>query len=376
MFIHNHYSQRQINTLNELADYADKAGVAEGNRKSYMGRFTWWVFLEDIELIPANTKLDSNNLLNQYPNNLKEFVSLNCAGNIDKSVLEIDCITRHISRDVESTKLFDLLDHLQVMCSFIRDLSTIVKRSKHRPERYVKNEDTINAVVNNRPIGPRTPTPILSGFCLVCHRICSSEKYYCELHTSSTGPQHEIKKSQRMINNAFSNLGLKLSFEHSIDETNLSTDSYHQEVKNIQKDLNISKEMAFRNKSYALEGWAKNHSDHKKFHLKMLENIKKHKMVLDKEVQWVNSHVDFFNDVIQITKMIPHLSKTFHMSFIFKEKHGDIASKLLKQVFYIDSIISITPSTAITMLYRMSQMNLIRLASTKKGTKQFLNEAS
>jgi hypothetical protein len=405
--INSTYSKNHILALNELADYADKNGIAEGNRKSYLGRTTWWGFLKNIELIPKKIKLKSTGLSKinvDYPNSLQEFVSINCLGNIDDSVLQIDSITRDIAEEVETTNLFDLLDHLQVTCSFMRDISAIIKRSKHRPERNVKQEDSSTLiykddfllspsiksikpflnkatdvrtfVIDNRSLGPRTPSPILSGFCLVCHRICSSKKYFCELHTSSVGPAYEIKKSQRLINQAFKNLGMKLPFEHSIDETKLSTDDYLQEVKNKQKELNISKEMAFRDKSYALEGWAKHHSDHKKFHVKMLDLIKKHDIVKDNELLWTNAHVDFFEDIIQITKTIPHVSKIFHASFKFKNNHVDLKIKLLNQVFDIEQSTSITPATAITMLYRLSQINLIRLASTKKGAKQLLAGAS
>lgn len=407
MFTNNAYSKNHVVVLNKLADYADKNGIAEGTRKSYLGRNTWWGFLKDIQLIPEKIKLKSIGLSKiyvDYPNSLQEFVSINCLGSIDDSILQIDCITRDIAKEVESTNLFDLLDHLQVTCSFMRDISAIIKRSKHRPERSATQEDNSTLiykddllfspstksikpflnkaddvrtfVVNNRALGPRTPNPILSGFCLVCHRVCLSEKYFCELHTSSVGNAYEIKKSQRLINRAFKSLGMKLSFEHAIDEINLSEDDYQREVKNKQKELNISKEMAFRDKSYALEGWAKHHSDHKKFQVKMLVLIKKHNIFKDNELLWTNAHLDFFEDIIQMTKTIPHVSKIFHASFKFKNNHVDLKIKLLNQVFDIEQGTSITPVTAITMLYRISQINLIRLASTKKGAKQLLAGAN
>jgi hypothetical protein len=392
------YPDSCLNILNDLENAEKNKGISEGREKSYFGRPSWWTFIDGIELRAPS--MDIYNSLGeiehiQPPSSLREFLSVVCKGNLDEAVAIIDSITKNVAFMVDMTNQWDQLHHLQMIGDFLRDVRGIIRSSKHRRERYADHEallpkpsrsavDTlypdsgrvigsqfrdhpkaIHAVIDNRPIGPGRPSFIVAGFCLVCHRICDQKQFYCLKHRRSSGTDSDIKSSRRMINTAFSNLGMTLPFEHSIDINEL-TDAEVKIARNThRKNLGISKDRAFKIKCYLLEGWAMHRPEHQIFHKKIKAVIEG---FLSPEFynSWSAVPHELFNEIAECMRGIQHVEKIFHDSFYITKSCNSIFDTLSSQVFKTCDGASFTPTEAIDMLYRMSQIGLIHLASKNR----------
>ncbi len=401
MAMHRHYSSQHLKILRALKAAGSNIGIAEGPDREYVGRPSWWTYIKGIELhTPTVDIYDDNGDLHfiDLPNSLREFLSDVCLGNIDSSISVIDKITKEVAFIVDISREWELLEHLQMTGGYLRDIRTIVRSSKHRPERYVDHDAPLPApskkvvdilhtdsarvigsqlrefpqvkrmTMDRRPIGPGKPNFLVAGYCLVCHRICDCNNFYCHTHRKSLGLESDIKKAQRMINDAFKNLGKKLPFERSINTTGLTESQIEEVVNARKKEWGISKEKAFRDKCYILEGWAKHRPEHSIFYReisKILAPYSNH----GASGSWEDIHLEVFNSIIPCTKTTQHMKKTFHSLFSLGKTPKDLQMNLLHQVFRTDPNIDLSPAQAITMLHRMSQINLIKMASTKTGLK-------
>ena len=401
-----HYPPQYLAILNSLEEAKSDVGIAEGSKKSYFGRPSWWTYIEDIELhSPLVDTYDQEGNVNfiKLPKSLRLFLADTCQGNIDVAIVVIDKITTNVGFMVDITKKWELLDHLQMTGTFLRDVSGIVRSSKHRPERYADHEAPLpapskeivdalhpdsakvissqlrefpqvrRAVIDRRPRGPSKPSFLVAGFCLVCHRACDQSGFYCQAHTRSIGTDSDIKASRRMINNAFKNLNKKLPFERTVATEGMSEIEIKKAVRARQKEWNIKKEYAFHQRCYKLEGWTKHRPEHNLFDMRINEILIEHSGAEDCE-SWKDIHIELFKKLIPCINSIEHMNNTFHSSFSIERTPEDLQLNLIDQVFKTDRHISVSPSDAVTMLYRMSQINLIKIASTKSGLRA-LSEA-
>jgi hypothetical protein len=333
------YPSEYIEALTLLDDAAKSHKIASTSKK-IVGKFSgYWLYLCDLKLdIPhfeiVNDRV-SYNRQKFAAESIGHFISNNCNGDISEAILQIDKFTDSINFWVEKNDDWELLKRLQQTGSFLRDVRTISSRSKIRP-----NRDRIDEYQSIEDL-------MSKGFCLLCSQPTSlSNKYRCDLHIKSKATEAQIKKIQRMINNAYINLSF------------------------IDRKDKKSKDESFRGRCYVLEGWAKHQVIQKSFVYKIekIEHILLTK--IDNKLLATENLQDCFNKIVNLCREFEHTRTIFDNSedssfhFDISECGISNAELIINDNKKVTANISKEYlSKVITVIIREAQFCLIRTAS-------------
>lgn len=411
-----HYTERYPDNfkkiLNNVKEYCDKV-LDDRNKKVKRerkdGKFynrPWWDFIENIEIEIPQFPGSSCGL----PSDLKKLTSVTCQGDLHKAVFLIrwlakvaKCIDEEITKNASSVKNLDMI------CDFISDIERKLRHLNDRsyrnldlqssqvdiqylnPNRYTFSDQgelnwqfrgisrvkrvTLN--VQNR--GPGKPNPILAGICYVCHRYCSKTEFYCKNHRKSFGGDSNYKSAQRMITGAFNNLIEELDLD--IDLVGLNKQERNFKINKYMMDFHENPRLAFHRKACQVIGW----SYHQPQHVALNSDIDKWLNFIDESVllAWSDPILNIFQEFITITKKHDHTNGIFNSSFYSGTNVKTLRDALIKQILRIENEgeikensktkekelkfdFNFTPLSAITMICRMGQFNLIKQAAKKK----------
>lgn len=367
------YPENYRAVLAKISNAAKDGIVSEGPQRSYFGRPAYWTYVENISLKSWVIDIDlneGNTELVKIPSDLQEFLSGICEGNLEKAIKIFDQISDKVELRPDNTHDPELAGQLCLIGSLLRNIDTILRTNRTRPERYAPDPtcsqanpihpyiiDSPHILVckeDRRPAGPSKPNQFIAGFCLICHRISDPSRYYCHTHNKSTGSPSVIKASQRMINRATEYMANELSHPAQLA------------LKRIENNKNISKNEAFRQRPLHLMGWSKKRPEHKQF-AHALNDILRGFGHISANDDWPNSIVELFEKIIPLTRSHAHTEKIFHRHFLTSSTGYELKKKLTLEVFDIGPELDFSMEHSILMLERMSQFSLIKIASTKKG---------
>jgi hypothetical protein len=363
------YPKEYEEALIELDKAALRSKIAQSSKTQVFHRKGYWKYLINIklnipffEVINNGIRRDSNKLI---ASNLGEYISITCNGDIHIAIDQIDIFTRSISFWIGKNNEHELLRNLQQLCSYLRDICTVISRHKVRADRYKINKDSSTKYLATK------------GFCLLCSQPSSLiNQYRCDLHIKAKTTEAQIRKIQRIINNAYINLNLYkgLGYYNELENKEaLSNKSLLQELNIIDKKYNRSKDESFRERCFYLEGWAKHQAIQQNFALD-LELIEKYSLQKNqKEALTTNEIMTLANSVINICRKYEHTRTLFDHS-LQTSFHFDLSKP---DTFNFNNILlsgkekenkktKYHISRSITVLMREAQFCLIRKAS-KKG---------
>lgn len=334
----------------EIQDALKTTGVVESTQKKIHGRPSWWSFLNSILLhLPSIKFIDGKpqGLENNWAvQPLGRFLSITCEGKTAPSLNLINQLCKHHYVEIDPAK--KQFKQLQSAKKLIHGIHNIIHKEKKRAHRHI-NRDQQKSIFHTT--GPKNPDFSSSGFCHLCHRTCDSQHYYCKNHRRATGDEAEVRRAQRMMNAAFSNLNL-----------------------NMHTESNIKKAEIFHSKCRALIDWSKHRIEHTNYRKDFTElAIKYH--LHDEKTDWPHNSKQMILDFISLTNRFPHTSHIFSAFDITEPSIEILQDKLKSEIFDVEEdptkeYLKFDATLVKALLLRMSQMSLIRLVSTRRGLKQ------
>jgi len=273
---------------------------------------------------------------------LGRFLALTCRGKTQPSLNFITQLYNHHHIETEPTQ--KQFRQLQAAKELIQDIHNMIHNQKKRAHRHI-NRDQQGSI--SQTSGPKTPVFSSSGFCHLCHRTCDSQHYYCKNHRRATGDEAEVRRAQRMMNAAFSNLDL-----------------------NINTERGIKKAEIFHSKCRALMHWSKHRIEHTNYRKGITKLAIKHELG-DEKTEWPLDSKKMILDFVSLTNNFPHTAYIFNQ-FDVKEPSIEILKNKLKlEIFDIKEssnkeYLKFDAPLLKALLLRMSQMSLIEIASSRR----------
>jgi len=324
------FPKEYLDVLLNLEEAKKKKYVPKQDKDELFGIKALGYYFHEIELNEPLTQLyQDRSTKPKSPPTLKDFIQETHKGKIDHAISEVNNLVKDLMFFIDVTNKHEQLEYLKLVGDLLLDAEMIIKKHPTKSK------------------GARIPSPYVAGYCLMCHNTSSVSTYYCSKHTRSTGDESEIKTARRVIEKAFSNLDLRSSYD-------------------ADKDISKREPGIFKEKCYKLEGWAKQLPEHIKFNDE-LESITKEYVNIDEDTCWPDRTAEMLNEIIKLTNRHKHTQGIFSLYFSSKDPISEILNKLQKEVFHSNEEgETLSPSTAITIISRMSQFRLIKLASHKK----------
>jgi len=327
----------------EIQDALKKTGVVESTQKAIHGRPSWWTFLDAILLPLPDIKFSEENLESNWTlQPLGRFIAKTCNGETMLSIKMVTLLISHHFVAIEPTQ--NLHRQFQSIKRLIQDIHNIVHKEKKRAHRHM-NRDEQKSISNT--VGPKTPVFTNSGFCHLCHRTCDSQYYYCINHRRATGGEAEVRRAQRMINAAFKNLNLTLHTE-----------------------TGIKKEEIFHSKCRALIHWSKHRIEHTNYRKGITKLAIKYGLG-DKKTDWPFKSKQMILGFISLTNKFPHTSHVFSAFDSTEPSIEILQDKLKSEIFDVvgdpkKEYQKFDAALVKALLLRMSQMSLIKIASSRR----------
>lgn len=331
----------------EIQGALKKTGIVESTQRKIHGRPSWWTFLNNILLDLPNIKFidgKPQGLENNWKiQPLGRFLSITCEGKTAPSLNLINELCKHHYVEIESSQ--KLFTQLQSVKKLIQDIHNIIHKEKVRAHRHINREQQKSI---SHTSGPKTPDFSTSGFCHLCHRTCDSQYYYCKNHRRATGDEAEVRRTQRMMNAAFSHLNLTTRTESGIKKAEI-----------------------FHSKCRALLDWSKHRIEHKKYRKDFAELAIQYNLD-EEDADWPLNSKQMILDFISLTNRFPHTSHIFSTFDTTEPSIEILQNKLKSEVFDVEENPSkeyqkFDAAIVKALLLRMSQMSLIELASTQRG---------
>jgi len=335
-------------TFLEIRDALKKTGVVESIQKAIHGRPSWWSFLNAILLPLPNIKYSGENLQTLEGNwtvqPLGSFLAKTCNGETMRSINMISHLISHHYVAIEPTQ--KLSRQLQSIKRLILDIHNIVHKEKKRAHRHIDRDEQQSIA---HTIGPKTPVFTSSGFCHLCHRTCDSQFYYCKNHRRASGDEAEVRRAQRMMNAAFANLNLNLNTEPGIKKADI-----------------------FHSKCSAQMHWSKHRIEHTKYRKGITKLASKYGLD-DEKADWPLKSKNMILAFIRLTNKFPHTSHIFSAFDSTELSIETLQDKLKSDIFDVEEspkkeYQKFDAALVKILLLRMSQMSLIKLASSREMT--------
>jgi len=332
----------------EIEDALKEGGVVEGTQKKIHGRPSWWSYLNNLflylpKIIFINNKFQGiEGDWTVQP--LGRFLALTCRGKTKPSLNFITQLYNHHHIETEPTQ--KQFRQLKSAKELIQDIHSIIHKQKKRAHRHI-NRDQQGSI--SQISGPKTPAFASSGFCHLCHRTCDSQFYYCKNHRRASGDEAEVRRAQRMMNAAFSNLNLHLHTEPDIKKAEI-----------------------FHSKCRALMHWSKHRIEHTKYRKGITKLAIKYGLD-DEKTDWPLKSKNMILAFIRLTNKFPHTSHIFSAFDSTELSIESLQDKLKSDVFDVEEspkkeYQKFDAALVKILLLRMSQMSLIKLASSRKLT--------
>ncbi|MBE0459945.1 hypothetical protein [Pseudoalteromonas prydzensis] len=229
------YSPLYEDALVKLEVAAINSKITKGPQKKVFHRIGFWSFFVNLELGLYFFKVTGNSV-ESNPNekladNLGEYLSVNCNGDIELAIQQIDGFIKEVSFWMNDNNDYETLELLQMLSCYLRDISTITTLYNVRPERYRKDKPRLSKEA------------IWGGFCLLCSRHSQSKNgLRCHQHIKTRTNEYKVRKIQNKMNKAYKN-GHFMRHE----------DNYRIFQSEI---ICRNKNEAFNERCLSLEGWA------------------------------------------------------------------------------------------------------------------------
>jgi hypothetical protein len=372
------YTDEMQSALERMEDAGRRGLLISGRTEIFGNKLAFWTFLKNIEYpIPALFEFDPSKWADetfQLPNDLGQYISEICDGNID---LAIDVIDQIIRDQITLNVLKGDESRLQLLTTYLRSVSSVITRYRKRKDKVHREPPKLNVpelfyekYLPNWTKFSIRPSVHLNinvnhGYCDLCYRVCKNSNR-CWLHIKTKETENEVKNIERSFKGAFQKLGLRSTFYRSsmfYPDTDTDADRYKSLDSDAKSFYSLKKGDLSKNKRQKLYAWADKHPLHRNYakEIQILAyNYFDPHLLSDVN----NSMFEFLKEAAFVGLDYSHMNLKIQPFGNIKEQYIELFEVPFMHIGVTDnnSIYVNKNSTVFAMLYRISIFSLIELA--------------